>query len=161
MCTKACAPSVRSTPWSSNLWEADVSLNCWRLKFANQKMKTPPPGNNSQSNHRLWEEKWWWCPPLSEWVNCPPLSSFGHTEARQSVLRDLVLFILSFSQKNLSFTVPMQSTVLGTVREIQEWKTPHPNEKNQESHLWASFEDQEGFEQAKMKTRAFFGREIV
>ena len=57
----------------SMLWDTGICLlNCWRLKFANRKIKTLPPGNDSQSNHRFGEERWRQYPPsLSEWTTLP------------------------------------------------------------------------------------------
>lgn len=100
-------------------------LNCWRLRFASQKIKAVPPSNYGQWNPKLWEEGWWLHPPLSMWVNCSLLSSFGHmwtwtyfsTHAMvsflfqvawagrldTSILRELVFFTYSFSQETYCF----------------------------------------------------------
>lgn len=51
---RPCASSVSWRPCCPIPWEADVFLfNCWRLRFANEKIKTPPPGNYGQSNQAL------------------------------------------------------------------------------------------------------------
>lgn len=161
---RPCTSSVRWRPCCPILWEADVFLfNCWRLRFANEKIKTPPPGNYGQSNHRLWEERWCASPPLSPWVSHSPLSSRGppvglcsfstpvlpwflpRQPGRLGTLSsgNLCFFLPSFSQKTYHFTVPVVSTVLDTMKDKSGDSSVRSllNERNQGSQLGAALQD--------------------